>query len=133
MVPPASICPTPGLHLASTTTNESSQLVGGFLSLHLPYTRPPSGVHHHQRASMTRWWLPRPPSAVHNPQRVLAAHWTVPPASICPTPGLHLASTTTNESSRLVGGFLSLYLPYTRPPSGLHHHQRDPRPHGGPP
>src|ERR1700678_2937348 len=62
---------------------------------------------------MTRWWLPRPPSAPHHHQRVLATRWTVPPASICPTSGLHLASTTTNESWRLVGGFPGLHLPYT--------------------
>jgi len=123
-VPPASICPTPGLHLASTTTNESSQLVGGFLSLHLPYTRPPSGLHHHQRVLATRWWLPQPPSALHPasiwpppPPTSLDDSLVASPASICPIP----PPTSPRDS---LDGSPGLHLPYTRPPSGLHHHQR---------
>src|ERR1700678_1867219 len=105
----ASICPT----------------LDGSPGLHLLYTRPPSGVHHHQRVLATRWWLPQPPSALHPasicppPQPTSLDDLLVAsPASICPTPpptsprnslddspGLHLPYTTTNESSRLVGRF----------------------------
>jgi hypothetical protein len=56
-----------GLHHPSTTTNESSRLVGWFL-------QPPSAFHHH-RVLATRWWLLRPPSALHHHQRVLATRW----------------------------------------------------------
>src|SRR5271168_3498359 len=47
---PASICP-------STTTNESSRLVGGSLNFCLPF-------HYHQRVLATRWWFPQFPSAL---------------------------------------------------------------------
>jgi hypothetical protein len=73
----------PGVHLPSTTTNESRRLVGGFPGFHLPSTTPltsrddslvssrrPSAVQHHQRVvTTTRWWVslaficpPPPPS-----------------------------------------------------------------------
>ena len=38
-----------------TTTNESSRLAGGFS--HLSNN---TGPYHHQRVSMTRWWIPFP-------------------------------------------------------------------------
>src|ERR1700678_2542596 len=67
-----------------TTSNESLRLVGWF-------PRPPSALH---PASI---WRPPPPTS---PRNSLVAS----SASICPTPGLHLASTTTNETPDLMGG-----------------------------
>jgi hypothetical protein len=75
---PASICPIP----PPTSPRDS---LDGSPGLHLPYTRPPSGLHHHQR--------------------VLATRWTVSPASF-------RLPTTTNESRRLVGRFPGLHLPF---------------------
>src|SRR5271168_4851936 len=80
-VPPASICPTPGLHLASTTTNESSRLVGRFPRPPSAFPPPPTShddsldgfpgllppSHHHQRVTTTRWAVSRPPSAIPPP------------------------------------------------------------------
>src|ERR1700678_1220817 len=94
----ASICPTPGLHLASTTTNESRCPVGGFPGLHLPY--PPTN-----ESLRLVGQFPWPPFALHP-----ASIWPPPPptsprdslvassASIYPTPGLPLPPTTTNKS-----------------------------------
>src|ERR1700678_1438733 len=83
----------------------------------------PSAPHHHQRVTTTCWLVPQPSSALSPPptshrdsldvpqflsalnhhQQVTTTHWLVP--------GFHLPPTTTNESQRLVGGFLSFHLP----------------------
>ena len=86
--------------LVSTTANESLWLVGVFF----PPNRPPAALYYHQRVSMTRWLvyfiLPQP----HRFQQ--------PPTSLCDSlvgflcpPLSSPASTTTNESSWLVGWF----------------------------
>src|SRR5271168_1478855 len=78
-----------GLHLPSTTTNESRRLVGGLLSLHLPST-----TTNESRRLVGGFLGLHLPSTTTNESRRLVGGFL----------GLHLPSTTTNESRRLVGG-----------------------------
>src|ERR1700678_132223 len=70
-----------GFHLPSTTTNESSRLVGGpcfpptTTSPPLDHQPPPLDHHHHQRVTTTCWWFPQLPCALHRHQQVLATCW----------------------------------------------------------
>src|ERR1700678_4314456 len=79
------------------------------------FPRLPCALHRHQRVTTTRWWLPWLPCALHRHQRVTTTRWWLPPPPsdhhpLCPPlPPL----TTTNESSRLVGGFLGFHVPST--------------------
>ena len=117
-IPPASTTTNESLRLvggflstlpASMTTNESIRLVGGSLSITFDTT----GLYDHQRVNTTRWWLSlslirhhwplRPPTSQYDSLVALSlSHSTLP------------ASTTANESLRLVGGFLPLPVDTTR-------------------
>src|ERR1700678_2322203 len=125
------LSPPPPATPAPTTPNKSLRLVGGSLS---PFACDTSS-NNAQRVIMTRWRHSPPLPLRRQLQRPPTSHYDSLEAP-SPTPPATPATSTPNESLRLVGGSCT---PSTcnashtdpsacdasdRPPSALHHHQR---------
>src|SRR6202522_2758747 len=76
----------------------------------------------HQRVLVTRWWFPRLPCALHRLHLTTTTYaQPLPPLTTTNESsrlvggflGFHVPSTATNESRRLVGGFLGFHVPTT--------------------
>ena len=100
---------------ATSTTNESLRLIGGFSTL----LHPPSSNIHHQRVVKTRWWVffvitatyqqQQPPMSRNDSLVGFCGHSTHLPAN-----------STTNELLQLIGGFSSP----PHPPTCSSNHQK---------